>query len=285
MNFRTNSNQIDVSFAHFYQYWALKTIGRLAFADSNMVFMATPTLGLVPLLVTVARNSVGRVRSASLDGLRKLAYADNNMEYMGTEEVGLVAVLVAIIRDDTGESRPSQRPSKHCVTSRTACPELNLVPLLMQQAQSLPECLVTILESLRNISYVESSLDYMGSASLGLAEFLIAVVRNSADEPRISALNTIWNLSYGEFNKPRLASAQLGLVELLMDMIRSQAAGEERTRCLRILSNLAYGEANKVGISILALLECVCSVEFGALQTTIIVVISTHIYQPLNHSH
>ena len=83
----------------------LETLSNLALESENQVPMASPELGLLPVLHAVVSSDSGEARVKALTTLRFLSIATENQVPMASAELGLVAVLKAVVSSDSGEAR------------------------------------------------------------------------------------------------------------------------------------------------------------------------------------
>lgn len=82
---------------------ALTIVSNLADEDTNIAYMASSSLGLVPLLIEVSRVGTIDARLHAVMTLRDLAKAPENLEYLASPALGLLDMLVHLLSTDIGK--------------------------------------------------------------------------------------------------------------------------------------------------------------------------------------
>ena len=85
--------------------YTLETLSNLALESENQVPMASPELGLLPVLHAVVSSDSGEARVNALATLGNLSMATDNQVPMASAALGLVPVLKAVVSSDSGEAR------------------------------------------------------------------------------------------------------------------------------------------------------------------------------------
>ena len=84
---------------------ALREIWGLTESDENQIAMASPSLGLVPLLIRVVQEDKEEARESALGAICCLSVMSENKKPMASSTMGLVPLLVQVVREDRARSR------------------------------------------------------------------------------------------------------------------------------------------------------------------------------------
>ena len=84
---------------------ALDVIDKISDIKANRVRMASPSLGLLEVLVQTIREDKGEPRVKVLRIATNISIASQNKVPMANPSLGLLGVLVQTIREDKGETR------------------------------------------------------------------------------------------------------------------------------------------------------------------------------------
>jgi hypothetical protein len=231
----------------------LTVLHNLSLHEENELRMCSSSVGMVELLIQIAKVDRSELRVKALGIVWNLATNDRNKERLSSLELGLLELLVATIREGEVESQKKALGILRILSSDTNCKlrmsldSLGLIDLLLGLCKLETDCDVMemALGLMRNLSALYNNKLRMGAESLGLIESLISLIRENRYPLCHSIIvNILFNLSLHYEIKSRMKS--WAITEHIVDVCINSTSSEVKMKSLSLLWNLSSSKSTNI---------------------------------------